>query len=148
MITGSDTTRTRLEVRKRNTFFSQWCTPRTDRGAFQVAATRPSRNLFLDPFSDFAAQMLPPGSDQARAEADAFASARLMPLVGVTRGELESEGYADGGSIELAGRGLYGDYEIFLPAEMLAVRGAAGVDLAALDDVLLRLDYVSVARSR
>jgi hypothetical protein len=47
---------------------------------------------------------------------------------------------------ELAGRGLYGDYALFLPAEVLSRDGSDGLDLDRVTDVLLRLEYVSVAR--
>ena len=64
----------------------------------------------------------------------------------MTRAQLESDSYFNGSSRELAGRGLYGDYALFIPAESLSRAGGAGLDLSRLDDVLVRFDYVSVAR--
>ncbi|MBL8957558.1 MAG: hypothetical protein JNK82_42685 [Myxococcaceae bacterium] len=148
-----DGTRARITLKKRNRFFSQWCAPAPAGAApFQLSATRPSRNLFLDPFTDY----LPgrPGSApnaaatvDASAEADAFSSARLQPQVNVTRAELETDAYFNGSSRELAGRGLYGDYALFFPAEVLSKGGGEGLRLERLDDVLLRFDYVSVAQN-
>ncbi|MDP1828805.1 MAG: hypothetical protein Q8L48_36430 [Archangium sp.] len=148
-----DATRARLTLKKRNRFFSQWCAPApAGSPAFQLSATRPSRNLFLDPFADY----LPgrPGSMpnasltvDASAEADAFSSARLQPALNVTRADLETDAYFNGSSRELAGRGLYGDYALFFPAEVLSRNGGEGVRLERLEDVLLRFDYVSVAQN-
>ncbi|MFZ5440305.1 MAG: hypothetical protein ACOZQL_09870 [Myxococcota bacterium] len=144
-------TRPRLSVKKRNRFYSQWCTPSPDGTDFQVSATRPSRNLFLDPFTDY----LPgaPGASpatqstiNAAAEADAFASARLQPELNVSQADFESDEFFNGSSTELAGRGLYGDYALFFPADSLSINGATGLKLEHLDDVLLRFDYVSVAQ--
>jgi hypothetical protein len=147
ILVGSDSTRTRITLRKRNTFFSQWCAPGVST-EFAVAATRPSRNLFLDPTTDFIPSAFDPrtGTFDELHEADAFASARLQPVLGVTRAELEADSYFNGASRELAGRGLYGDYTLFIPAESLTRDGTPGVDLSRVDDVLLRFDYVSVAR--
>ncbi len=148
VLVGSDSTRTRITLRKRNTFFSQWCTPALEDTPFQLAATRPSINLFLDPSTDFVPGALDPrtGTFDALYDADAFASARLQPVLGVSRAELEADGYFNGSSRELAGRGLYGDYALFLPAESLSRDGTPGMDLSRVDDVLVRFDYVSVAR--
>ncbi len=143
-----DSARTRIVIRKRNRFFSQWCDPRAET-AFQVRATRPSRNLLADPLGDDVGTGTG-GAGSAWlddvAEADAFTNARLQPLVGLTRADLDTMDSVPGASRELAGSGLYGEYTLFLPAEFLALEGRGGIDLAAVDDVLLRLDYVSVAR--
>ena len=80
------------------------------------------------------------------ASADAYTSARLSPEIGVSRDELESDAYVNGSSRELAGRGVYGEYSLFLPAEVLSTDGGPGLDLERIDDILLRIDYVSVAR--
>ena len=63
------------------------------------------------------------------------------------RGEFEKENYSQGATTELAGRGLYGDYALFIPAGVLSVDGGEGLRLERIDDILLRLDYVSVARN-
>jgi hypothetical protein len=147
-LVGTDSTRTRITLRKRNTFFSQWCTPSADGSPFQISATRPSRNLFLDPTTDFVPSALDPrtGTFDELHLADAFASARLQPVLGVTRAELEADDYFNGSSRELAGRSLYGDYALFVPVESLSQEGGPGLDLSRVDDVLVRFDYVSVAR--
>ncbi|MEM9074914.1 MAG: hypothetical protein AAGE52_40830, partial [Myxococcota bacterium] len=148
VLRGTDSTRTRITVRKRNSFFSQWCQAPVDGPAFQYAATRPRNNLFLDPFTDFIPGMRPAlqGSDRDAAAANAFTSARLTPALNVPRAEFEDDSFFNGASRELAGRGVYGDYVLFIPAESIARDGRAGIDLEGVDDILLRVDYVSVAR--
>jgi hypothetical protein len=146
---GSDTTLTRVVLRKRNTFASQWCSPADPARPFQIASTRPTRNLFLDPFH-YAESMTPatPVPQHSAGEDRAFADARISAYFNVTRADLEDEAYFNGDSQELAGRGLYGDYALFFPAETLSVSGSNGLVLGSVEDVLLRFDYVSVARSR
>ncbi|MCA9543404.1 MAG: hypothetical protein KC613_03410, partial [Myxococcales bacterium] len=137
-VEGDASTFTRVVVRHRNTFHSQHC---TQRGTLQTAATRPSRNLFLDPVAYDPVEQPPGGVG----EDTGFTSARVQARIGVTRAELEDEAFAQGASEELAGRGLYGDYRLFIPATSL---GDGGLDLLRVEDILLRLDYVSVARAR
>lgn len=150
VLRGSDTTRTRITVRKRNSFFSQLCSGATEERPFQYAATRPSVDLFLDPLTDYAPTGITPvgTSFAALHDADAYANARLQPVVGVTQAQLEDDTYFNGSSRELAGRGLYGDYILSIPAESLTVTGGTGLDLTRVDDILLRFDYVSVTRRR
>lgn len=147
---GSDTTFTRVVLRKRNTFYSQLCSGEGD-DPFQVASTRPSHNLFLDPFSDpdeSDASRMPQPDSGAIDEVNAFTDARISAYFNVARADLEDEEYANGDSQELAGRGLYGDYALFIPAETISVDGSPGLVLEGVQDVLLRLDYVSVAGGR
>jgi hypothetical protein len=144
-----DSTVTDVVLRKRNTFYSQWCASGPDDEPFQVASTRPGRNLFLDPYSSFGGSAsnvgLPEPDRAAVDEARAYTSARIRAFFGVPRGELERDDYFNGESKELAGRGLYGDYALFFPAETLSIEGSDGLRIANVEDVLLRLDYVSVA---
>lgn len=148
-----DATRVRVTLKKRNRFFSQWCSPApAGSSPYQVAATRPSRNLFLDPFADYVPGAPgntpnPAATVDASAEADAFTVARLQPELNVSRAQFEMDPYFNGSSRELAGRGLYGDYALFFPAEVLARNGSEGLRLEKLTDVLLRFDYVSVAQN-
>jgi hypothetical protein len=149
LLNGLDSSRTRIEIRKRNSFFSQWCGGSPDGAPYQYASTRPSRNLFLDPFSDYLPGMRTPPPEGVTfaelADQDAFTTARLSPVLNVPRSELESETYDDGSSRELAGRGVYGEYTLFIPAEVLSTGVGPGLDLDNVDDILLRIDYVSVA---
>lgn len=71
----------------------------------------------------------------------------MQPYLNVSRSEFERESYAQGSTTELAGRGLYGEYWLELPKGALSLDGSAGLKLELIDDVLLRLDYVSVARN-
>ncbi|MBI5490007.1 MAG: hypothetical protein HY905_21920 [Deltaproteobacteria bacterium] len=136
----------RVVLRKRNTFHSQWCggTHDTD---YQDASTRPSVNLFLDPygFEESNTPYTPQPDRISGDETRAFSNARISAYFNVGRAELEDESYFNGDSQELAGRGFYGDYALFFPAETLSDSGGDGLVLEHVDDVLLRFDYVSVA---
>jgi len=137
-ISGSASTTTRLELLQENTFFSQWCLP-PDAGdpPMQEVSTRPMRNLFRDPIY---------GGDYGSSVANTtpYVRARIQAYHNVPWATFESEGYHDGASEELATRALYGDWALFLPAEML---GPTGLQLDRLDDILLRFDYVSAAKT-
>lgn len=144
LLRGSEQTFTDLELRKSNSFFSQWCT--VGEGDYQSASVRPSRNLFRDPEVGVS-QRVAFMSDPAKS----YASARLQASFNVPRRDFESDAYANGMTTELAARGLYGDYALFFPAATLSTLDASGqrsrgLDLSEIDDVLIRLDYVSVAR--
>lgn len=140
---------TRIVLRKRNTFFSQWCSGGHEADD-QVASTRPSRNLFLDPYGW--EESLTPATPQPDRtsidETNAYSNARISAYFNVSRAALEDERYFNGDSQELAGRGLYGDYALFFPADTLSDGRSDGLMLNRIDDVLLRFDYVSVARGR
>lgn len=135
---------TRVDLRKRNTFYSQWCGAQQDATQFQEASVRPSRNLFREP--GFGTAVAGSVLGVARGT-DAFTRARLQPAVNVPRELFEDDSYANGQTAELAGRGLYGNYELFIPANMLSLVInevlTDGLDLNELDDILIRLDYVA-----
>ncbi|QDG49687.1 hypothetical protein FIV42_02705 [Persicimonas caeni] len=139
---GSDTTFVRMDVLKKNTFFSQWCgAPPEGAERFQVASVRPSRNLFREPgLGEGVGGEL--GVEQG---VTAFSRARIQAFLGVDRAELEDPQYANGQTSELAARGLYGEYSIFIPADVISRNGSQGLVLDRVDDILLRLDYLSVA---
>lgn len=144
LLEGSDSSFARIELWKQNVFFSQWCAPRDDE-EFQVASVRPSRNLFREPGVGTDV-----GAELGGREPEAYSKARIEAYFGVERADLESEQYASGDTSELAARGLYGRYALFLPAEVLSrfENGSRtdGLVLDEVEDILLRLDYVSVAR--
>ena len=81
---------------------------------------------------------------------------RIQAYFNVPRDKFEDDSYANGDTSELAARGLYGDYALFFPAGILSVAQtdaqgqvngqSDGLDLGQVDDILLRIDYVSVAR--
>jgi hypothetical protein len=151
---GSDASSfARVDLLKANTFFSQWCGSDAD-DPFQVASVRPSRNLFRDPEFGLSGA-ISPGGGGGQNEISLFSRARIQAYFNVARNELESDDFANGDTSELAARGLFGDYALFFPAGVLSLasadaRGAVsysdGLNLGAIDDILLRLDYVSVAR--
>lgn len=142
LVPGSETTFTRVVIRKRNTFHSQWCAdPGSEGPAYQFGSVRPERNLFLDPLvhSMVETDVISVGPNTAAMDpARSFTNARISAFFNISRAELEDESYFNGDSTELAGRGLYGDYALFIPAE-------SPLALGNVDDLLLRIDYVSAA---
>lgn len=143
LMNRTDTTIVSLQIRKRNTFSSQWCDGRESSEA-QVATTRPSRNLFVDPFSANSW-----GADRELSqltdtrEVTGFSRATVQARINVTQEELERESFSDGDSTALAGRGVFGDYTLFIPATAQSIEGSAGLRLENVEDVLIRLDYVA-----
>ncbi len=138
---GDDPSFVDIQLLKANTFYSQWCTDGADTD-FQEASVRPSRNLFADPSSgSLVGDELGLGN-----ETSLFSRARMQAFFNVDRDEFSEDDFANGDSTELAARGLYGRYAIFLPAGVLSDGGSDGLNLNAIEDILLRLDYVSVAR--
>jgi hypothetical protein len=141
---GSDTTFTRIDLLKQNTFSSQWCGDAPADQLLQTASVRPERNLFREPG-------VGEGVSGAFAGTDGYARARIQAFFSVGRAELEDPSYASGETSELAARGLYGEYALFIPAELLSREASSGartdgLALDHVDDILLRIDYVSVAR--
>lgn len=145
---GDATTFTRVSLEKSNTFFSQWCgTPPAGAPPFQWASVRPSVNLFQDPVfgpGRIGTTALG-GTLGVRNAVDDTSQARIQAYFNVPRATFEADSYANGETAELAGRGLYGQYELVIPAEVISTNGSNGLDLDQVDDILLRLDYVSVA---
>jgi hypothetical protein len=140
---GSDTTNARIDLLKRNSFFSQWCTsPSSGQPDFQTASVRPGRNLFRQPGVGE-----PVGTNQTRTGVDSFTRARIQAFFGMTRARMEDPQYANGETSELAARGLYGEYALFIPANLISRNGSNGLVLDAFDDILLRIDYLSVAKN-
>ncbi|MDQ3263547.1 MAG: hypothetical protein M3Y59_07805 [Myxococcota bacterium] len=146
LMQGTDTTLATLQIRKRNTFSSQWC-GREAGGAQQVASTRPSQNLFVDPFSasTWGQDDLVSVLTNTREDA-AFSWATVQARLNVDRRALEQVSYLDGQSTALAGRGVFGDYTLFIPATTQSIASSVGLLLQKVDDVLLRFDYVAAER--
>lgn len=149
LLVNSESTRVNLTLRKRNTFASQWCRAPEGAGRFQTASIRPAHNLFVDPLGG-------PAEDQGVGDAylsdatDAFSDARLQSRLNVSLADLEALREDPDASTELAGRGLYGDYILQFDREDLTddAREQRGLDLGQVDDILIRLEYVSVAKPR
>jgi hypothetical protein len=87
-----------------------------------------------------AAQLLRPGANVDLSDANEFTAALLYPWFNVRKTDFYKTGFRDGASEELAGRGLYGDYVLLFPKQVLE----DGFALDKVEDVLLRLDYLSV----
>ena len=143
LLPGSDSTIVPLSLRHRNGFYSQWCEPPTATELFRTASVRPSKNLFRDPFDDESitvATPVPDTTDERFGTTDATVDARTN----VSQADLERDSYDDGLSYELAGRGLYGEYALWIPASRTGT--PSPLALSEVTDVLLRLEYVSVTR--
>ncbi len=146
LIRGSDTHISQLELRKRNTFFSQWCNPDSHQDRYQFASVRPSRNLFLDPRAQ--SQSNAPSVADFGGEPRQFSKAAINAYINVARGDLEDESYSNGDSLALAGRGLFGDYTLFIPADALSLSDdQSGLVLNHVDDILIRFDYVAALKN-
>ena len=126
----------RIDLLQRNTFASQRC---DGDDPLVVSTVRPSVNLLQD--LGTTTEQNP--SPAAVAE---YARGLMQPYLNVSRAQLEAAGFSAGATTQLAGRGLYGDYALFIPAAALSVDGGPGLRLDAVDDILLRFDYVAVAR--
>ena len=72
--------------------------------------------------------------------------ARVDAKLNIDAERFNSEGYTENESTELAARGLYGEYALFFPAQMLRASSRDGLDLRKLDDVRIRFDFTSFAR--
>jgi hypothetical protein len=114
---------------KNNSFASQWCNGLSDGSSLQQASISPSHNLFK-----------PADANASVGDAKAYTTAAIYPWFNIRRTEFYSPAFQNGASEELAGRGLYGDYILLFPRELLA----AGFNLDRVEDILLRFDYLSV----
>lgn len=154
VVRGSASTFTEMDVLKRNTFFSQWCSAPAGGPSVQTASVRPSINLFREPESGVSASggvSIGGSSLGAMNATQLFTRAQLQPRINVPRADFEDDRYSNGQTSQLAARGLYGDYALFIPSSAISrPDGAggftAGLDLDHVDDILLRVDYVTVPR--
>ncbi len=137
---------TNIDLLKSNTFYSQWCgNPPTGGPPFQVASVDPGRNLFEIPSQGAAV-----GNNFGVSSTETqYTTARIQAFFNVDATTFEASSYDNGSTQELAARGLFGDYALFLPASTLSQQTPAGATngliLNNVSDILLRLDYVSVA---
>ena len=137
---------TNVDLLKSNTFYSQWCgKPPAGGPQFQVESVDPTRNLFEIPALGSAV-----GSNfGVNSTETQYTTARIQAFFNVDAATFEAAAYDNGSTQELAARGLFGDYALFLPASTLSQTTPAGqtngLILDNVTDILLRLDYVSVA---
>jgi hypothetical protein len=114
---------------KSNTFSSQWCdTGGADIPGMQSSSVHPTTQLFR------------PGDSPVTSDATGFTPALMYPWFNIRRTDFYKQTYQDGSSEELAGRGLYGQYVLLFPKQLLD----SGFPLEKVEDVLLRIDYLSV----
>lgn len=156
---GSVAAFTAIDLEKTNTFFSQWCTEMRapdNTLLFQSASVRPAVNLFRDPevgAQDLGGGMVVGGAQNVANGLQNTSTARMQPRINVARNQFAMDDFGSGSSSELAGRGLFGKYALFIPAESISrlqpdMTLSNGLNLDAVTDILLRIDYVSVARAR
>lgn len=141
LLRDSNSTNVRIDILKQNTFFSQWCGDRGANTEFQHASYRPNTNLFREP--GIGANV--GASTGVERGVESYSRARVQAYLNVPRNDFDSADYDDGQSNELAARGLYGNYAIFIPADLISRDNSQGLVLNHIDDILIRLDYVSVA---
>jgi hypothetical protein len=133
---------TPLLLLKRNTAMSQFCDGKGPRNAkapdnqthYQVSSIRLSSELLK-------------GNAGREEDVQGFSTAMLYPWFNVRRFDFYSTDYKKGASEELAGRGLYGDYVLLFPKQVLNASlnpPHAAFPLDNVEDVLLRIDYLSV----
>ena len=123
---------------KRNTFSSQYCSgkaPTTDSNGNPIPAQQMQIGVIHE-----SADLFQPGSAVDLSDADEFTAALLYPWFNIPKTEFYATSYQNGSSQELAGRGLYGDYVLLFPQQVLS----AGFALGNVEDVLLRFDYLSI----
>jgi hypothetical protein len=121
---------------KRNTFSSQYC---NGEGPASTVATSTAPRMQVGTVHT-TAELLQPGSSVDLSDANQFTAAMLYPWFNIRRTDFYTSNYQNGASQELAGRGLYGDYTLLFPKQMLDDKFA----LEHVEDVLLRFDYLSV----
>lgn len=109
------------QVRKSNTFFSQWCDADTHDEPYQSVSNRPKLNLLLDPYSDFWNPESLNGIKVSSNALDDYTAATVTACFGITRAEMEDELYYNGDSPQLAGRGVIGDYSLFIQQERISL---------------------------
>ncbi len=144
LVEGDTSSFVELGVEQQNTFYSSVCPKAcasTELGAVFSASVRPGRNLFVDPLFGALDGVGPTAFDDEKT----FSSARVRAHFNVPRVELEADDYEDGESEELAGRALWGDYALLIPVDVIQRSSGPGLVLDNIDDVLVRLEYVSVA---
>jgi hypothetical protein len=124
---------------KRNTFSSQYCNGKSPPQTTDTGATIPGPKMQVGVVHT-SAQLFRPGANVDLSDAEQFTAAQLFPWFNVRRTDLYKTSFRDGASEELAGRGLYGDYVLLFPKQVLE----DGFALEKVEDVLLRLDYLSV----
>lgn len=118
---------------KENTFQSQWCGASPDGSERQSGKWQPFVNHFASG-----------GTEDIRLVGDdGYTWSQIDAWVNVRRSDFYKEGYAEGASSELAGRGLYGGYMLLIPWKGFLDRDPTVLN--RLEDILLRFDIVSVA---
>jgi hypothetical protein len=130
---------TSLLLLKRNTAMSQYCQGKAPMGRrrprqYQVSSIRSSSELLK-------------GNPGKAEDVQGFSAAALYPWFNVRRFDFYGADYQKGSSEELAGRGLYGDYILIFPKQILVPSTSPPRDAFPLDnveDVLFRIDYLSV----
>jgi concanavalin A-like lectin/glucanase superfamily protein len=130
---GGTATTAEMRLFKRETFASRTCADRVDEmGPFQTVSLRPGGNLFIEGNStstfgverDYTSGLITSRQNEG---VDGLAF-------------LHDDHYTNGSTVELAGRGVFGEYILVITKQAMA----AGFDPSRLNQLYLRVDYVSV----
>jgi hypothetical protein len=128
---------------KRNTFESQYCSghaPTTNSATTAAAPLATAPPQMQSGVIHDSADLLQPGSTVNLTDSTEFTAALLYPWFNIPQTEFYASSYQNGSSEELAGRGLYGDYVLLIPQQVLS----SGFALSNVEDVLIRFDYLSI----
>jgi hypothetical protein len=117
-----------MRILKKNTFSSRWCGNNGTPGTSQVGVTRPIGFFF-------AGHEGSSGPEGAVAE-DLWATAMVTAWLNPAVSDFDKSSYTAGTSQELAGRGLFGDYMLLIPASEMK-----RINVAGLSDIFIRFDY-------
>ena len=120
-----------MRVAKRNTFSSRWCVGHGAPGTEQVGVTN-GLSYF---FGGHGTTPVTVGTAWNSASVDAVSSPAKADFANVD--------FHNGSSEELAGRGLFGDYIVYIPTTELA-----RVNFSNLEDIFIRLDYEDIDNSQ
>ena len=121
-----------LWLLKKNTFFSQWADGAAAHVSdMQIGTSRPCHNLFLE------AGAYMPSTPPPTCDASGHTRAALQTPFGQFGNAFWNDNNYSPASTELRGRGLYGDYALFIPAAEIS----AGLLLDRIWDIYLRFSY-------
>jgi hypothetical protein len=131
---SDDSTQVQFELLKRNTFGSKWCPGAGDGSVMQTGRVRSPSYLYG----------LIPGAPQQSSGDDTakYTGSTVTGEINLPRPTLEHDQSPPSPTLELAGRGLYGDYILLF--RLSSPEDVRTINMQNLEDVLLRFDYESV----
>jgi hypothetical protein len=133
--TAGSAPRGQIYLLKRNIADSRWCRGHGGDAPVQFGKIRTSGVLFG----------IDPSGISSSDDASTFVMATLQPWFNMPRDQFYRAEGLTGGSDQLKGRGMYGEYVLVFPYDGLL--HDTGFSLDQLEDVLLRFDYHAVANA-